>query len=146
MVWYNDELAYIEFQSTPSLRRATQSTLQEAEATPISIHALLAEGDDARLVFEDMEDGFQSTPSLRRATKRTTIYTIHSHNFNPRPPCGGRRDVVDGSVCPFEDFNPRPPCGGRRLEVVGVQSAGVISIHALLAEGDIAVSVGAITI
>ena len=45
MVWYNDELAYIEFQSTPSLRRATQSTLQEAEATPISIHALLAEGD-----------------------------------------------------------------------------------------------------
>ena len=35
-------------------------------------------------------------------------------DFNPRPPCGGRR-----RVSPFSQglyyFNPRPPCGGRPL-------------------------------
>ena len=33
-------------------------------------------------------------------------------NFNPRPPCGGRRAPVSRPhrLC---DFNPRPPCGGR---------------------------------
>ena len=49
-------------------------------------------------------------------------------NFNPRPPCGGRRRTF----VPFKhrwNFNPRPPCGGR-LELVfprfGLKN---ISIH-----------------
>ena len=37
------------------------------------------------------------------------------------------------------NFNPRPPCGGRRLHLVGNDDVGVISTHALLAEGDGAV-------
>ena len=60
---------------------------------------------------------------------------VHTKDFNPRPPCGGRRDShmtnheiilfqstssvwrttegVGFQTCTTEDFNPRPPCGGR---------------------------------
>ena len=70
------------------------------------------------------EREFQSTSPVRG----TTIYRIRTEtradNFNPRPPCGGRRD---GSVSENvqmtisihvpragDDNNGRPPCGGRR--------------------------------
>ena len=48
-------------------------------------------------------------------------------NFNPRPPCGGRRGGAH-AVSPGADFNPRPPCGGRRHDLV-LLSAPSISIH-----------------
>ncbi len=34
-------------------------------------------------------------------------------DFNPRPPCGGRRHRRDRPQIHIYDFNPRPPCGGR---------------------------------
>ena len=40
-------------------------------------------------------------------------------NFNPRPPCGGRRIGQRHSTI-IKNFNPRPPCGGRRTAVVAV--------------------------
>ena len=36
-----------------------------------------------------------------------------AEHFNPRPPCGGRRDASI-LLALFPYFNPRPPCGGRR--------------------------------
>ena len=58
---------------------------------------------------------FQSTPSARRATAGTAAHGPRSHNFNPRPPRGGRR----------------------LLELDGRDGLG-ISIHALREEGDAA--------
>ena len=79
-------------------------------------------------------------------------------NFNPRPPCGGRRFDLAYQISvqifqstssvwrttlyllksckPVYDFNPRPPCGGRPgvspLFIGGVY----ISIHVLRVEDD----------
>ena len=45
-------------------------------------------------------------------------------DFNPRPPCGGRRRTC--SLRPLlEHFNPRPPCGGRPLRLTSVRSARI---------------------
>ena len=57
--------------------------------------------------------GFQSTLSLRRAT------------------------LVDvGKVSEIENFNPRSPCGERREYIPFLSRIFLISIHALLAESD----------
>ena len=103
---------YIEFQSAPSLRRATM----------ISNAVLLIHT-------------FQSAPSLRRATRGIFSRRRRYCYFNPRPPCGGRREKrmsnIDGISISIRallaegdfgfwawphsntHFNPRPPCGGR---------------------------------
>ena len=41
--------------------------------------------------------------------------------------------------CPpmYSDFYPRPPRGGRRFRLPSSNCTGCISIHALLAEGDL---------
>ena len=81
----------------------------------ISIHALLAESDAVmdNIVFVPGE--FLSTLSLRRATSRTESITTEVSHFYPRSPCGERRDVI-----------------------AVMTDAQSISIHALLAESDIA--------
>ncbi len=57
---------------------------------------------------------FQSTPSARRATAGTAAHAPRRHNFNPRP-----------------------PRGGRRLEPQHTALGVIISIHALREEGDV---------
>ena len=101
------------FQSTPSVGRATSACSRTAKAMR-----------------------FQSTPSVGRATIKDAIYSalggisIHAlrgegdkecgHNggkasdFNPRPPWGGRRQILHLRDVPC-NFNPRPPWGGRRF-------------------------------
>ena len=147
-----------KFLSTPSARRATacpststalcedfyprpprggrrRVDLRRPQMHPISIHALLAEGDVLPLVRS-------------RACS----------NFYPRPPRGGRRRGCGGLplLCIFLstpsarrattavnenfdlviDFYPRPPRGGRQTHPRISGSAGAISIHALREEGD----------
>ena len=103
-----------EFQSAPSLRRATVSRTahrrrrQHFNPRPpcggrhagqrhkllnldISTRALLAEGDPAR------------PRPLSGCGK----------HFNPRPPCGGRPQFCHKPSAVAVYFNPRPPCGGR---------------------------------
>ena len=80
-------------------------------------------------------DKFQPTRPLRGATFRALWYkfgySISTHaplagrdrvggggygerwDFNPRAPCGARRDGA-GYACRGRDFNPRAPCGARR--------------------------------
>ena len=79
----------------------------------ISIHALLAEGDIDTLMGIGEVILFLSTPSSRRATIAVLILNLYGVDFYPRPPRGGR----PGSNCCYNEH-------------------GMISIHALLAEGD----------
>ena len=102
------------FLSTLSLRRATQSVPRSHPATPISIHALLAESDDLQVHRAALVIIFLSTLSLRRATMHNRDVMLLCFDFYPRSPCGERLGAK------------RRPCMGR------------ISIHALLAESDFA--------
>ena len=86
------------------------------------------------------EPRFQSTPSLRRATIAHHVPSGLGLDFNPRPPCGGRRHCQTPRP-PLYNFNPRPPCGGRHYSAIYSQASNGISIHALLAEGDISVEI-----
>ena len=127
---------WIRFQSTPSVRRATDETFAICGKTIISIHALRAEGDTARQRKPDDKlisihalraEGdflrfciffafftFQSTPSVRRATTQGIQIHLQIYDFNPRPPCGGRL-ANTGLFVNAIYFNPRPPCGGRQV-------------------------------
>ena len=102
------------FQSTPPVWGATRPpSLGICTARTISIHAPRVGGDR----------------SDRRHQGGAT-------NFNPRPPCGGRRP----SHILFQlhiDFNPRPPCGGRLSPPGPAQSQSNISIHAPRVGGDL---------
>ena len=55
---------------------------------------------------------FLSTPSARRATYLSFCYLLHTLNFYPRPPRGGR-PVVMPTHWLMGYFYPRPPRGGR---------------------------------
>ena len=112
------------FLSTLSLRRATapaqRSTLKESDFYPrspcgerlfhfnhtiliqcISIHALLAESDQSRVVSRQTVQRFLSTLSLRRATYAPLWYNYSIAHFYPRSPCGERhRERFHRSACP----------------------------------------------
>ena len=106
------------FLSTLSLRRATTEIWPVIAVITISIHALLAESDhDGRVNLL----GFQ--------------------NFYPRSPCGERRPSSK-TVRRSRYFYPRSPCGERRTGTTSAKMPQSISIHALLAESDVAVNVG----
>ena len=100
------------FQSTSSVWRTTFVPAKRSLNFGISIHVLRVEDDQSGL--------------LRSAGRQISIHVLRveddvptsptappPRNFNPRPPCGGRRRrrprPASGSY-----FNPRPPCGGRR--------------------------------
>ena len=83
----------------------------------ISIHALLAESDGSPCMIWSNIFLFLSTLSLRRATTGTTSAKMPRWDFYPRSPCGERLQC--------HPPQPRPP---------------FISIHALLAESDLAVA------
>ena len=105
------------------------------EGVEVSIHALLAECDQPWITSRPASCSFQSTHSLRSATlpghmrEPSTGVSIHAllaecdialwsacsavGCFNPRTPCGVRREGNAGAYdrpC----FNPRTPCGVRR--------------------------------
>ena len=103
---------------------------------------------------------FQSTLSLRRATIDRFAIHDRTNDFNPRSPCGerleflfyfGEGDVFQSTLSlrratgTAEDgksgvhhFNPRSPCGERRGLIGKATELTLISIHALLAESDVA--------
>ena len=79
------------FLSTPSARRATWGMGQIQIAQAISIHALREEGDVTVPAPESFKDEFLSTPSARRATCKASFSFTARINFYPRPPRGGRQ-------------------------------------------------------
>ena len=102
-----------KFQSTPPVRRATQSA-PEAPPRPNRFNPRPPCGgrQDRVPAVEASDAAFQSTPPVRRATRargqrrqqrRVSIHAPRAEG-DPTSTCrsrGGRR------------FNPRPPCGGR---------------------------------
>ena len=123
----------------------------------ISIHALLAESDNAKDVLTALNNIFLSTLSLRRATHYDN-YNLHcveisihallaesdepespivayDNDFYPRSPCGERHPSLSGTA-QHTYFYPRSPCGERLWPGLLARPFFIISIHALLAESD----------
>ena len=125
----------VQFQSTHSLRSATDIFSFDVAPALVSIHALLAECDEADIKIRAYID-----------------------SFNPRTPCGVRRYQRRRQGCPC-GFNPRTPCGVRPIHpsstrpeklfqsthslrsatsmYTGACHEYAVSIHALLAECDV---------
>ena len=110
-----------QFLSTLSLRRATRWQKPLTASPTISIHALLAESDDAAQVGTITEAVFLSTLSLRRATRATTSTERADINFYPRSPCGERHHTNHAIFCQCH-FYPRSPCGERLEDGPSLQS------------------------
>ena len=110
-----------KFQSTSSMRRMTNPCCPYCKYQHISIHILHAEDD-----------------------KEQSEHKTALHNFNPHPPCGGWRAVVEWhqrrcnisihilhaeddlvwwqATETLPDFNPHPPCGGwLKMEAMGLE-------------------------
>ena len=150
----------IQFQSTPSARRATPAAAdavlgviaisihalrEESDSrkwwghgsTTISIHALREESDFCLSVIVCGGLGyFNPRPPRgeRRSTMSSTMST--SSNFNPRPPRGERPSLPHLSRRAPTDFNPRPPRGERPPPFWSWGVGLCISIHALREESD----------
>ena len=122
------------FNPLPPCGGRPAAVLPSKDRRTISIHSLRVEGDQVESC--EKEDMHISIHSLRvegdthaSLGKLRRIISIHSLrvegdwaddagagavcNFNPLPPCGGRRKEMrrDAGV---DYFNPLPPCGGRQ--------------------------------
>ena len=80
---------------------------------------------------------FQSTPSVGRATNGSTFEPPLFHDFNPRPPWGGRRFTTLAKTWDLS-FQSTPSVGRATIALTGsIQTRKYISIHALRGEGDL---------
>ena len=132
---YHNAYTFSEFQSTPSVGRATgylfftKNDINNFNPRPPW------GGRPTRIKIKRMFAPFQSTPSVGRATdgeksteKDGQLISIHAlrgegdsvmicsssrfADFNPRPPWGGRQ-LPSQRIQLLPHFNPRPPWGGR---------------------------------
>ncbi len=82
----------------------------------ISIHAPRV-GRDNRLAMANLSAQiFQSTRPVWGATPPSDPAPCGSPHFNPRAPCGARRNPSQ-IINQISDFNPRTPCGVRHSGV-----------------------------
>ena len=79
--------------------------------------------------------GFQSTPSVWRATEERVHERLDPADFNPRPPCGGRRTVIEDPDRVFA-FQSTPSVWRATTRKKPLRAGASISIHALRVEGD----------
>ena len=126
----------IQFQSTPSARRATCSRYCAPDASELFQSTPSARRATSFCCLFQPAVRFQSTPSARRATAPTRIPASTPTYFNPRPPRGGR----PGTLSTMRRQKDISIHALREEGDLGVGSAGVglgaISIHALREEGD----------
>ena len=101
-----------QFQSTPSSQRETNVYCDFNASSAISIHSLLAEGDEDYEEVKRILSIFQSTPSSQRETREKLSKQIKAR-------------ISIHSLLAEGDQKPRP-----------LYPASQISIHSLLAEGD----------
>ena len=145
------------FQSTPPMRGATfgsgnydsifrisihaphaggdDQAAADASTTGISIHAPHAGGDGTVSFLSPRRLLFQSTPPRRGATGAGQRQDYGPGNFNPRPPCGGRRPTSRSGSCPLL-FQSTPPMRGATADISKRVVSTIISIHAPHAGGD----------
>ena len=131
----NMSMAYFQFLSTPSARRATSKSRPSIKpetflSTPSARRATRYPGGDG----SRLGDFYPRPPRGGRPRLRTRASL--SWYFYPRPPRGGRLRLVI-TYSGLYDFYPRPPRGGRHQQTGSSVGCTVISIHALREEGDI---------
>ena len=85
----NNAKLHSSFQSTHSLRSATNPHLQPQTRRRVSIHALLAECD-LSLVDESQKLSVSIHALLAECDFPRNLPSPHSRSFNPRTPCGVR--------------------------------------------------------
>ncbi len=122
------------FQSTPSLRRATEA-LRQILVAPNGFNPRPPCGERLRCnAAATSSQGFNPRPPCGERLRSGLRLSIPA-GFNPRPPCGER--LLPMSLWGFmTGFNPRPPCGERRVHRWERSERTLVSIHALLAESD----------
>ena len=101
------------FLSTPSSRRATSQPTSRSTNRPISIHALLAEGDHGHAAAPG-NFNISIHALLAEGDRPLRHLTTGVKNFYPRPPRGGRPRIQKNRHWILNHFYPRPPRGGRR--------------------------------
>ena len=101
----------------------------------ISIHALREEGDLIAIIEHKVRNisihALREEGDAKGGVKNDVV-----RNFYPRPPRGGRHNILHILVA-LTYFYPRPPRGGRPPEIRGQKGPHNISIHALREEGDL---------
>ena len=149
---------YRQFQSTPSVGRATACQVCPAHNDGISIHALRGEGDTGKSsVFALIAISIhalrgEGDRTLSPATPSKETISIHAlrgegdaqgHLWAGCHICisihalrgeGDARRALCGNR--DKNFNPRPPWGGRQSDLGELPGDIIISIHALRGEGD----------
>ena len=117
------------FQSTRPMRGATDRRPRTADRVSISIHAPHAGRDNLRMRSTVPNQHFNPRAPCG-ARRNSCILSKISHHFNPRAPCGARRTPISSIRRRESDFNPRAPCGARHKEMRGIINGLFISIHA----------------
>ena len=102
------------FQSTPSVWRETIKRWALTEGEDISIHSLRVEGDESENNGKYEQKSFQSTPSVWRETIHVAG-KITDDGFQSTPSVWRETAATLNLQARITDFNPLPPCGGRRL-------------------------------
>mgnify|MGYP006948897335 CR=1 FL=1 len=82
------------FQPTRPLRGATCCLLRLPHRQAISTHAPLAGRDPCRIPVDHPAHAFQPTRPLRGATSSRSPSECQYRDFNPRAPCGARRNLI----------------------------------------------------
>ena len=103
----------------------------------ISIHAPRVGSDDNRYV-----DGAYIYISIHAPRVGSDFICCYCSYrcllyFNPRSPCGERRNGLGADGCAVRDFNPRSPCGERLGLLLAGEGKSYISIHAPRVGSDI---------
>ena len=103
----------IQFQPTRPLRGATKRSLEQSNKTKISTHAPLA-GRDIAAIYHNAWFGSISThaPLAGRDNNRQVILALHF--ISTHAPLAGRDAASRVTDAGRSYFNPRAPCGARR--------------------------------
>ena len=127
----------VEFQSTPSARRATDTTIAQEVQKEISIHALREESD-GHVKLVDHDSGVISIHALREESDLWPgLSEFWQLYFNPRPPRGGRQ-IAEAKTAADKAFQSTPSARRATVNDRTLQFVGHISIHALREESDAA--------
>ena len=123
------------FQSTLSVRRATQSPRVHKDNQDISIHALREESD--KMLDKQIRGLIISIHALREESDSPIFLSWLSRwYFNPRSPWGERQPTSKLMPRATPNFNPRSPWGERPPSPNYTKYIFRISIHALREESD----------
>ena len=124
-----------KFLSTPSARRATDSTTYMMSVVKFLSTPSARRATRSICSLWMTSERFLSTPSARRATWLIERKIEQHENFYPRPLRGGRRSLATGSNG-LSTFLSTPSARRATVTMAAPKHPQRISIHALCEEGD----------